>query len=304
VNTIEEALEMDSCSQHTLDILRYLDHQLNCEELKAFFAHLLGCQSCRARTEEEQALSRLLGDSRPLFPAPIALRARVSAVLKRPPARYRRLKRLYGSFLPQARRSVRGMAQWGPGWSLAVPAVLVIAMVFVFLSIAAQQVSAASYVSAAVAAHRSYLDGNLPPEIESGSPDVVTAWFSDKLPFSFRLPSAQPDLASGSAYRLIGARLVDYHNNHAALVSYQTARKEAISLLVTSTKLAAVEGGDEVRSGVLTFHYRTDNGFKVITWINSGLAYALVSDVAGSPRASCLVCHQNMADHNAFKARP
>ncbi len=303
MNTMEEAFKMDSCSHHNLNILRYLDHHLNNQELEAFFAHLKTCHKCRARMEEEQALSCVLRKARPLYAAPLALRVRVSAVLNRPPARYRILQRLYARVLPTM-RSWRGMAQAAPGWALALPPVLAALLGLTLLPDAVQKVSAASYVSAAVKAHRNYLDGNLPPEIQSDSPDVVTAWFSDKLPFPFRLPSPQPDLGSGPSYRLIGARLVTYHNNHAALVSYQTVRKDAISLLVTSNKLAAVAGGDEVRSGALTFHYRTDSGFKVITWINAGLAYALVSDVAGSPRGSCLVCHQNMADHEAFKARP
>ncbi len=303
MNTMEKAFKMDSCSHRTLDILRYLDHQLNSEELEAFFVHLKSCNKCRARTEEEQALSGVLRNTRPLYAAPLALRIRVSAVLSRPPARYRILEWLCGRVLPTM-RSWRGIAQGARGWALALPAVLATVLGLTFLPHAVQQVSAASYVSAAVAAHRNYLDGTLPTQIQSDAPDVVTAWFSDKLPFPFRLPSAQPDPVNGPTYRLIGARLVTYHNNQAALVSYQTVRREAISLLVTSDKLAAVTGGDEVRSGALTFHYHTDNGFKVITWINAGLAYALVSDVAGSPRESCLVCHQNMADHQAFKAHP
>jgi hypothetical protein len=41
-----------------------------------------------------------------------------------------------------------------------------------------------------------------------------------------------------------------------------------------------VAGGDEVHFGDLTFHYRTDDGFKVITWSNHDLLYALVSSVS------------------------
>ena len=49
-------------------------------------------------------------------------------------------------------------------------------------------------------------------------------------------------------------------------------------------KFASVAGGDEVHSGALTFHYHTDDGFSVITWISGSNAYALVSDVTGSAR--------------------
>jgi hypothetical protein len=94
--------------------------------------------------------------------------------------------------------------------------------------------------------------------------------------------------------------LVNYRGNPAALVTYEK-ENQAISLLVASSSSAPVAGGDEVRFGALTFHYRTENGFKVITWSNHGLSYALVSNVSGSARESCLVCHQNMADHHTFK---
>jgi hypothetical protein len=68
-----------------------------------------------------------------------------------------------------------------------------------------QRVHAASYVETAVAVHRSYLEGNLVPEIQSDSPAFVTAWFADKVPFDFRLPAAR---AGNAVYRLAGARLV------------------------------------------------------------------------------------------------
>jgi hypothetical protein len=61
-----------------------------------------------------------------------------------------------------------------------------------------------------------------------------------------------------------------------------------------------VAGGEEVRSGKLTFHYRTAAGFNVITWSNSDLSYALVSTVSGSARESCMVCHQSMTDLQHF----
>jgi anti-sigma factor RsiW len=93
--------------------------------------------------------------------------------------------------------------------------------------------------------------------------------------------------------------LVSYRGNPAALVVYEK-QKERISLLVTSSRSDTVAGGDEVRSGALTFHYCTERGFKVVTWSNHGLSYALVSSVSGSARESCMVCHQSMADRQNF----
>jgi hypothetical protein len=75
---------------------------------------------------------------------------------------------------------------------------------------------------------------------------------------------------------------------------------QKISLLVVSDRSARAEGGEEVQSGRLMFHDRTVGNFKVITWSNRGLTYALVSSLPGSARQSCLVCHQDMADHLKF----
>jgi anti-sigma factor RsiW len=174
--------------------------------------------------------------------------------------------------------------------------VLLLGFLFAFVPNVIRQVRAASYVEAAVATHRSYLDGERPLGLRTSSPELVTAWFSDKVRFHFRLPNAQSAPNGTPSYRLTGASLVSYHGNAAALVTYEKG-SQTISLLVASSNSAPIAGGDNVRSGDLIFHYQTRDGFKVITWSNHGLSYALVSSVSGSARESCLVCHQNMADH-------
>ena len=99
-----------------------------------------------------------------------------------------------------------------------------------------------------------------------------------------------------------GARVVNHKGSIAALVTYDTPKNEKMSLLIASGDSAVVAGGDEIRFGSLTFHYRNDGTLKVITWSNHGLSYALVSTIAGSSREPSLVCHQSMADRDAFKS--
>jgi anti-sigma factor RsiW len=181
-----------------------------------------------------------------------------------------------------------------------VSTLVLVSACLIFSPGVARRVHSASYVEAAVAAYRSYLEGSLASEIQSDSPAFVTAWFAGKVPFAFRLPAAQ---GSNPLYRLAGARQLNYRGQHAALVIYEAPR-EKISLLVASNTCAAIAGGDEVRAGNLVFHYFNREHFKVITWSNHGLSYALVSSISASARESCLVCHQNMADRNVFWARP
>jgi hypothetical protein len=130
----------------------------------------------------------------------------------------------------------------------------------------------------------------------------VTGWLAGKVAFPFQLPDSQAQSTGRPAYRLLGARVVDYRGSQAGLVTYEAPEHDTISLLVASSNYAVVAGGVEVRSGNLVFHHRVDSGFQIITWSNHGMAYALVSRAAGSARGSCLVCHQSMADRDSFRS--
>ena len=293
---------MRACGENSARILSYLDGRLRGQELDEFRSHLEECSNCLAKVETERALSQLLHRSRPLYSAPAELHERVAAVVED------------HATSALARNGVAQGVLWlRSGWAdkawrvarlrLLAASLAVAAMLLAFVPHFVRQARAADYVETAVAAHRNYLDGKLSPELQTNSPEQVTAWFNGKVPFAFRLPRAQVTLQSLPAYQLTGATLVKYRGKPAALVTYQKLT-ERISLLVASTDSAVVAGGDEVRAGNLIFHYRTDQRFKVVTWSNHGLSYALVSSVSGSARESCMVCHQSMADYHNFISGP
>ena len=292
---------MSPCDEDSVKTLRYLDNDLRGQELSDFCRHLETCADCRANVAAERALSHLLHQSRPLYSAPPALRLRVSVAVtehSKSLARiglHQRTLRILQALVGQPQRVLSARM-----WALVV---VLLGFLFAFVPNVVRQVRAASYVEAAVATHLAYLDGTRQLELRSSSPELVAAWFAGKVPFYFRLPNAQSTPDSRPAYRMTGAGLVNYRGNMAASVTYEKEGGK-ISLLVVSDKVAPVAGGDEVRFGDLTFHYRTNNGFNVITWSTHGLSYALVSSVSGPARESCLVCHQNMADHHNFRPGP
>jgi mycothiol system anti-sigma-R factor len=290
---------MNTCDEHSPNVLLYLDRELRGQELEGFRTHLANCVACGRQLEEEQELSDLLHRSRPLYTAPDKLRARVIAA--RPVLISGRMPdRLRKRVLRLMKRPLRDTEFAGFPWRAFAAIALVFLVVTAFIPTIAWHARAATYVDAALATHRSYLDGKLPLEIQSDSPEVVTAWFAGKVPFDFRLPTS-PSLPNGQPiYRQVGARLVAYRGNYAALVTY-AMKNEKISLLVASSTSAAASGGEEIRSGALTFHYHTKAEFNVITWSTHGLTYALVSSLHSSARQSCLVCHQNMADSSKFR---
>lgn len=290
---------MNSCDEYVIKTLRYLDEDLEGYELEDYLSHLDSCTSCQEQLEAEKELSAILHRSRPLYSAPVALRNRVAASATENVALNRGQASIYQRVSRIARERLSGTVQLLASWRV-LAAALMIALCLAVIPNIERRVQAASYVETAVADHRSYINGDLRPELESSSPEQVTAWFRGKVPFDFRLPA--PEFAAGKslAYRLTGATLVKFKGSPAALVTYQ-GQNDKISLLVDSSKSAVVAGGDEVRFGELTFHYHDESDFRVITWTTHGLSYALVSSVSGPAQASCLVCHQNMADSSNFK---
>jgi mycothiol system anti-sigma-R factor len=282
---------MKDCGDYSATIELYLDKELSGRDLEEFRAHLQECQVCQAELEAAEELSNLLHRSRPLYSAPDALRAEVirrmasfpSSVPDAPP-------RLRKRILKVLARSLQSASRGSHNWAALVAAILLVAAGLLPVPGILRRASANSYVEAAVAAHRSSLDGGLPLEIKSESPSVVTAWFAGKVPFNFRLPNSAEESGHEQLYQLTGGRLVNYKGGYAALVSYQM-HQQKISLLVSSSKSAVAAGGEEVPSGGIVFHYSKQAGFAVITWSNHGLTYALVSSLPNSGRQSCMVCH-------------
>jgi anti-sigma factor RsiW len=288
---------MSHCDERSADILLYLDNALTGQRLEDFRAHLAGCSNCRERLKEELTLTSLLRETRPLYLAPQALRERVAAAAQQAFAGSRPSDRSRETRMEKLTRWLRDVTPLVFGWKPLVAVTLVFILSLAFSPGAVQRVRANNFVEAATEIHERYLDGNLPLQCRSHSPEVVTDWFAGKTPFHFQLPISQSVPEGKALYWLTGAGLVSYKGNTAALVAYETPT-EKISLLVVSSKSTAVAGGEEVRSGGLTFHYRSGVNFEVITWTNHGLAYALVSSSTGSPQHSCLVCHQNMANQD------
>ena len=62
-------------------VLRYVQGELEGQELTEFSLHLKTCRECKARVEEEMALSELFRKTNPLYRAPDALRDRVTAMV-------------------------------------------------------------------------------------------------------------------------------------------------------------------------------------------------------------------------------
>jgi anti-sigma factor (TIGR02949 family) len=253
----------------------FLDGELVGEDRAAFQAHVDSCTACRrALADEEQvvnAVRRAVGPAQ-APQAPRELRARIEAILAEP-----------------ARR-------WSRAWRGAAAAVLLaLAAAVAYRSLsrpATPPALAAGSDLALLAAdtHLRYTRGQLPLEVGSERPEVLSRWFSGRVPFNLTLPDYPVGPGERKPYHLMGGRLVAFRDDYAAYVAYRMDDRP-ISLLVTSAQLAFPAGGEIVPFGSLVFHQRSVNGLKVITWTDKGLTYALASDLSVDGSQSCTVCH-------------
>jgi anti-sigma factor RsiW len=250
----------------------YLDDELQESERLAVEAHVKSCPDCRAALETERELISNIRSVRPSYTPPASLQADVAKLVQ------------------GARRSHSFISYSSLATICAL--VLVAGSVFWFVAGRSQREERNSFVKMAVSQHLRYLQGQLPLEVFSDSPEKISAWFAGKLGFNLRLPDYPQRPSEPKPYHVEGARLVGFKEDYAAYIVYRL-KGHPISLLVTSESVAKPSGGEEIPWEGLRFHFQSVEGWKVLTWSDDGLTYALVSDLEERGQASCVVCHQD-----------
>jgi anti-sigma factor RsiW len=158
-------------------------------------------------------------------------------------------------------------------------------------------VSGAKFAEFAVSTHRQHAQGSLALDVRSDSQQALNEWLKTRLPFSLDLPASPGAPGEERPYRLEGARLVQVAGKPAAFIAYQM-QTGPVSLVVTPDSVAVASGGVKVDFKKVSFHYRTVEGYKVVTWSLHGRTYALVSQEGNSTQRSCMVCHSAMRDRD------
>ncbi len=273
---------MRTCEDIRERLTLYLDNELQEDERVAIEAHVQSCASCKAFVEKELAFLNAIRGTGPLHTAPPELKTKVGAVVNG--------SKLLGGGPSRLR------------WLAPIAAVLLLLLIPVVVWRVRQANRSGNsgpspFALMAVESHLRHMRGQLPLEIESNSPQEISTWFANKVNFNVKLPSYQESSGQDKVYTLEGARLVGYENDYAAYVSYRM-KERPISLVITSDSVARPAGGEQIASRGLKFHYNSIDGFKVITWSDRGLTYALVSDLDERGQQSCIVCHQGTKDQD------
>lgn len=279
---------MQKCEDIRGRLTLYLDDELQGEERGMVEAHLSDCESCAALFARELNFLNAIRKRAPFHVAPPELRAKVQNILRvgvTEESRPRRASRM--------------------GWLVAAAAVLLLLMLPLLVWRIYKQsnvpaVKASTFALMAADTHLRHVRGQLPLEMESGSPQQISSWFLNKVNFSVKLPNYQESSGQEKLYTLEGARLVNYQSDYAAYVAYRM-KDRPISLVITSDSVARPYGGEEIQARGLTFHYNAIDGLKVLTWSDRGLTYALVSDLEERGQQSCIVCHEGTKDRDLLE---
>jgi anti-sigma factor RsiW len=259
------------CETVGLLVHPYVDGELVGEDRDAVLSHVERCGRCRAILDIERELLEVLRAAGPLHRPPPGLRRTVGDALRTPLSRPRRL------LLPVVAAALV-LAVAGALWrEWGHPRLL-------------PGRPSSGLVALGIDSHLRHQRGQLPLEVRSDRPPDVTGWFAGRVPFHLTLPDYPVGAGESKPYTLVGGRLVALDGDYAAFIAYRM-QDRPISLLVSAAATARPYGGGEVTSGRLTFHLESVAGLKVISWVDHGLTYALVSDLREDGARSCLVCH-------------
>jgi hypothetical protein len=278
----------------------FLDAELTGGELEAFNRHVRECSSCREELIERRRFLERIRAARPSYSVSAELRREVAAILWEPAG---------SGTVPAPGRAVRRIAGRNRVWFAWLSRRPIAALVAFFLAIAGvallarlslTEARANAFVDMAAQTHRQQLAGQLPLEVRTRSSSEITAWFADKVPFQFRLPTYEEVDGQAQKYELTGGTLVDFKGARAAYISYRMGA-QTISLLLTSASSSVAAGGEKTVSKSLTFHAHRRGDLQVVTWSVHNLTYALVSAVTLPVSQSCVVCHAGADDRKLIQ---
>src|SRR5713226_5091557 len=225
-------------------------------ESKEARRHLEQCVACQQFFAAERSLSALLRQQAPAEAASSTLREHVLSRIAEEQEKAKRPTRW--SFL--LRRSAL----------LVLALLLLVGLIFAGLWLRSRHAQESEQLaSTLIEDHARYQSATT--EVTSSEPEVINAWFRDRVRFSVQ-PPRLPDSS------LVGGRLCNLRGHPAALVVYRKPQS-MISLFVLDGS-----GIELPREHLIALEERpcfvtAERGYNVVMWKERGLLYALVSDI-------------------------
>jgi len=218
--------------------------------------HLEQCAACRQFFAAEKSLSALLRQHAPAEAASSTLRERVLSQIAEEQQKAKRPTRW--SFL--RRRSA----------ILVLGLFLLAGLLFAGLWLRSRHTQESEQLaSILVDDHARYQSAAT--EVTSSEPEVINAWFRDRVRFSVQ-PPRLPDSS------LVGGRLCNLRGHPAALVVYRKPQN-MISLFVLDGRDIELPREHLIALEERPCFVTAERGYNIVMWKERGLFYALVSDL-------------------------
>ncbi len=224
----------------------HLDKEIDLVRAVEIDKHLEGCAACNAVYSRETAMRSAIRERASYYEAPQWLEARIRAAL------------------PKQSKKAIVFGQPSLGWlgfatSMAFAVVITWGVALHFNAASEDEILTEEIISG----HVRSLMANHMADVASSDQHTVKPWFNGKLDFS---PEVL-DLATQD-FPLVGGRL-DYINNRPVAALVYRHRKHFINLFIWP---------DESREKSLV-RTKTKQGYNLIHWKNSGMAFWAVSDL-------------------------
>ncbi len=246
-------MDCSEARRHLLDAQR---GRLGPETGEALRAHIEGCPSCAGAEAEERSLSGLLERRLPQYPAPIALKRRLSAQWPPPPAAAPSRRERWARYLLPA----------------GAVALLLLLLLPLYRERTASVRAGENMVTEAANDHLRVLQARHPLEVESGNFHQVKPWFAGRLDFAPVVP-----FMGDAEFPLRGGALAWFLDRKAALFSYGI-RLHAASLFVFRAEGLPWPAGGLEDVGKTKAFPGARRGINVILWRSGEQGYALASD--------------------------
>jgi len=242
---------------HQLDA--FVDGEVPSSEADQIERHLGDCASCQARVDQLRALTKAAQRDLWVECAPSDLWARIEAKLP----------------IAAEAPEVIKPARW---WRDKVRPLALAASVALLLGIAAGGVwwqlrSDYSIVAAPVQDFTTYRLSERNLDVESSDPEIIRAWFEEKL--AFELPPIKARLAG---FDLIGGRLCWFLDRRISALAYQRGEEVVAVYLMADHDLALPEATFEPRLSIARSAHKVDDVNNMI-WHDGNLVVTVVSDL-------------------------
>lgn len=239
-----------ACEQWRSKLDAYVDGELDSAEANALARHLPGCAACASDILERVQMKRSVHAAGNRYTASAELRNRVAQTVAIESS---------GTKRSRSRASL---------WTvLALPALSVlIVSVAVNLYVRRENARQERIYSELADLHVAALAGSSPVDVVSTDRHTVKPWFQGKIPFSFNLPELQ-----GSEFTLLGGRVAYFEQAPGAHLIYQV-RKHEVSVFIFQDR--------GVASASLPSGPVQAVSFNMQSWVQNGLRYFVVGDVA------------------------